>query len=48
MRDGSEVEITHGVKEGDVVISAGQFKVHDGDEVTIANQAQSDQPQGEQ
>jgi len=48
MRDGSEVEITHGVKEGDVVISAGQFKVHDGDEVTIANQAQGDQPQGEQ
>lgn len=39
MRDGSEVEITHGVKADDLVITAGQFKVRDGDEVTIANQA---------
>ena len=46
MRDGNEVEITHGVKEGDVVISAGQFKVHDGDEVTVVNQTPDDQPQG--
>ncbi len=38
MRDGNEVEITHGVKEGDVVISAGQWKVRDGDEVTAVNQ----------
>lgn len=46
MRDGNEVEITHGVKADDVVISAGQFKVHDGDEVTVVNQPQSKQPQG--
>ena len=38
MRDGNEVEITHGVKAGDVVISAGQFKVRDGDEVMVVNQ----------
>jgi membrane fusion protein (multidrug efflux system) len=38
MRDGSEVEITHGIKDGDLVISAGQFKVRDGDEVTVVNQ----------
>ncbi len=38
IRDGSDVEITHGVKANDVVITAGQFKVHDGEEVTIANQ----------
>lgn len=40
MRDGSQVEITHGIKADDVVISAGQFKVHDGEEVTIVNQPQ--------
>ncbi|HUX79617.1 MAG TPA: efflux RND transporter periplasmic adaptor subunit [Alphaproteobacteria bacterium] len=38
MRDGNEVEVTHGIKDGDFVISAGQFKVHDGDEVTVVNQ----------
>lgn len=38
MRDGNEVEITNGVKDGDLVISAGQFNVHDGDEVTVVNQ----------
>ncbi len=38
MRDGNEVEITHGVKAGDLVISAGQFKVRDGDEVMVVNQ----------
>lgn len=37
MRDGNEVEITHGVKAGDTVITAGQFRVRDGDEVIIAN-----------
>lgn len=35
MRDGSEVEITHGVKDKDLVMIAGQFKVHDGEEVTV-------------
>lgn len=38
-RDGTNVEITHGVKDGDIVISSGQFKVHDGEEVTIAKQS---------
>ncbi len=42
MRDGSEVEITHGVKAGDIVISAGQFKVRDGEEVTITNQEKTE------
>lgn len=40
MRDGNEVEITHGVKADDLVISAGQFKVRDGDEVIIVNKTQ--------
>lgn len=35
MRDGDEVQITHGVKAGDWVISAGQFKVNDGELVKI-------------
>lgn len=39
VRNANEVEITHGVKAGDVVISAGQFKVHDGEEVTTVNQS---------
>ncbi len=54
MRDGSEVEITHGVKAGDIVITAGQFKVRDGDEVKIENEGEmlggeskKDQPPGE-
>ena len=37
VRDANDVEITHGIKENDVVIIAGQFKVHDGEEVTVAN-----------
>lgn len=40
MRDGNEVEITHGVKAGTLVITAGQFKVRDGDEVIVVNQTQ--------
>ncbi len=40
MRDGNEVEITHGVKADDLVITAGQFKVRDGDEVIIVNKTQ--------
>lgn len=35
MRDGNNVEITDGIKAGDLVITAGQFKVRDGDEVKI-------------
>jgi len=42
MRDGNEVEITHGVKAGDLVITAGQFKVNDGDEVKVVNQTQNE------
>ncbi|MBY0293621.1 MAG: efflux RND transporter periplasmic adaptor subunit [Alphaproteobacteria bacterium] len=38
MREGNEVEITHGVKVGDLVITAGQFKVQDGVEVQVVNQ----------
>src|SRR3984957_16614478 len=38
MRDGNEVEITHGIKADDLVINAGQFKVRDGDEVKVVNQ----------
>ncbi len=48
MRDGNDVEITHGLKADDVVISAGQFKVHDGDEVTIVDHPQGDQPKNAQ
>lgn len=47
MRDGNEVEITHGVKAGDVVISAGQWKVHDGDEVTPVNQENKNENENE-
>jgi membrane fusion protein (multidrug efflux system) len=42
MRDGNEVEITHGVKADDTVISAGQFKVRDGEEVIITNQGKAE------
>src|SRR5260221_561105 len=42
MRDGNEVEITHGVKAGDLVVTSGQFKLHDGDEVAVMNQAKSE------
>jgi membrane fusion protein, multidrug efflux system len=38
MRDGDEVEVTHGVKDGDLVVSAGQFNIHDGEEVTVVTQ----------
>ena len=37
MRDGNEVEISHGVKADDLVITAGQFKVQDGREVKVVN-----------
>lgn len=37
MRDGNDVEITHGVKANDLVVVAGQFKLRDGDEVNIVN-----------
>ncbi len=37
LREDGEVEITNGVKPGDVVIVAGQFKVHDGEEVKVVN-----------
>ena len=40
MREGNEVEITHGVKAGDWVITAGQFKVHEGEEVKIVNETE--------
>lgn len=41
MREGNKVEVTHGVKAGDLVVTAGQFKVRDGDEVKIANGEQA-------
>ncbi|MDI9638561.1 efflux RND transporter periplasmic adaptor subunit [Geitlerinema splendidum] len=37
MKDGNDVEITHGVKANDLVVSAGQFKLRDGDEVNVVN-----------
>lgn len=37
VRDKNEVQITHGVKANDIVISAGQFKVHDGEKVMVVN-----------
>ncbi len=37
LREGANVQITHGVKPGEFVVSAGQFKLHDGDVVKIAN-----------
>lgn len=40
------VEILEGVKEGDVVIVAGQLRVHDGGEVEIVAPAQGDAPAG--
>lgn len=36
--EGNETEITHGVKEGDLVITAGGFRAPDGTEVTISAQ----------
>jgi membrane fusion protein (multidrug efflux system) len=38
MREGNEVEITHGVKEGDLVIVSGGFRAPDGTEVTVREQ----------
>lgn len=35
MRDVNDVEITHGVKAGDLVVNVGGFSVRDGDEVTV-------------
>jgi len=43
MRDGDEVEIIHGVKAKDLVVTAGQFKLHDGDEVKVVNLEKSDE-----
>jgi membrane fusion protein (multidrug efflux system) len=37
MRDGNDVEITHGVKANDLVVAAGQFKLSDGEEVNVVN-----------
>lgn len=42
MRDGNEVEITHGVKAGDLVVTSGQFKIHDGEEVKVVNQEKAE------
>lgn len=36
-QEGPDTEITHGVKEGDLVITSGGFRAQDGTEVTIAN-----------
>jgi membrane fusion protein (multidrug efflux system) len=38
MREGNEIEITHGVKAGDLVITDGGFRVQDGMEVTVEEQ----------
>jgi len=37
LQEGNEIEITHGVKEGELVITAGGFKAVDGTEVTVVN-----------
>lgn len=37
VQEGADIEITHGVKEGQVVITAGGFRAPDGTEVTIVN-----------
>ena len=39
-QEGNEIEITHGVKEGDLVITAGGFRASDGTEVTVVNKTQ--------
>lgn len=36
-RDGSNVEVVNGLKAGDMVVVAGQFKLQDGQEVTIVD-----------
>lgn len=38
MREGNEIEITHGVKAGDLVITDGGFRAPDGTEVTVEEQ----------
>ncbi|MBA3813400.1 MAG: efflux RND transporter periplasmic adaptor subunit [Alphaproteobacteria bacterium] len=40
MQEGNEIEITHGVKPGDLVITAGGFRAQDGTEVTVVNKPQ--------
>jgi membrane fusion protein (multidrug efflux system) len=40
MQEGNEIEITHGVKEGDLVITAGGFRASDGTEVTVVKNLQ--------
>jgi membrane fusion protein (multidrug efflux system) len=37
-QEGADTEITHGLKAGDVVITAGGFRAQDGTEVTVVNQ----------
>lgn len=37
MRDGDDVEIIHGVKLKDLIVTAGQFKLRDGDPVKVVN-----------
>jgi membrane fusion protein (multidrug efflux system) len=37
MQVGNDIEVTHGVKAGDVVITAGGFRASDGAEVTIVH-----------
>lgn len=37
MQEGNDIEITHGVKEGDLVVTAGGFRAQDGTEVTVVN-----------
>lgn len=39
-QEGNEIEITHGVKEGDLVITAGGFRAQDGTEVTVVNKTE--------
>jgi membrane fusion protein (multidrug efflux system) len=40
MQEGNDIEITHGIKEGDLVITAGGFRAQDGTEVTVVNKLQ--------
>ena len=37
MQEGADTEIIHGVKAGDLVITAGGFRAQDGTEVTVVN-----------
>ncbi len=38
-RDGQEVEVTNGLKPGDQIVIAGQFKLQDGQEVTVIDES---------